>query len=359
MTINDLIHNFAGWLDISGEFSGIVISSRARLARNLQSLPFVHRATDEQLSTLVDTVLTAKSQSPHLERTTFFNLDELSKADRQILVERHLISPELAKKKGQRGILVDNKEIVSVMINEEDHLRLQAIQPGFQPRNVWSLVDKIDDELSGVLDFSFSPKYGYLTACPTNVGTGLRVSVLIHLPALVLTQEIDKVLRAVAQVGLAVRGFYGEGTDVVGNLFQISNQTTLGKAEHEIIEGLERIIREVVDQELKARGTLLKDAKLEIEDKVWRALGILENARLLTSQEFMNLSSATRLGYAMDLIAFPEIKVLNELMVLTQPYHLQRLVGRSLRPSERDKIRANLVRERLRDDKPEGGVKDE
>ncbi|MCK4417892.1 MAG: protein arginine kinase, partial [Candidatus Latescibacteria bacterium] len=268
----------------------------------------------------------------------------------QILVERHLISPALAEGKDQpQGILLDEQEVVSVMVNEEDHLRLQAIQSGLQLQEVWALVDGMDDEISRLLDYSFSEKLGYLTACPSNVGTGLRVSVLIHLPALVLTQEIEKVLRAIAQVGMTVRGFYGEGTEVLGNFFQISNQVTLGKSEEQIIKSLIKIVTEVIEYELKERQTLIKDASYQLEDKIWRALGILENARLLTTEEFMNLSSAARLGRSMELTSHPDFKTLNQLTVIVQPSHLQKLAGRYLESSERDIFRANIVRKRLQE----------
>lgn len=350
MTIDQLVHHFAGWLDSSGEYSEIVISSRARLARNLDSVPFASRASKAELSQVLDSLLTIREQSSYLKDILFFDINRLSKIDRQILVERHLISPALAEGKDQpQGILLDEQEVVSVMVNEEDHLRLQAIQSGLQLQEVWALVDGMDDEISRLLDYSFSEKLGYLTACPSNVGTGLRVSVLIHLPALVLTQEIEKVLRAIAQVGMTVRGFYGEGTEVLGNFFQISNQVTLGKSEEQIIKSLIKIVTEVIEYELKERQTLIKDASYQLEDKIWRALGILENARLLTTEEFMNLSSAARLGRSMELTSYPDFKTLNQLTVMVQPSHLQKLAGRYLESSERDIFRANIVRKKLQE----------
>ncbi|MCD6169114.1 MAG: protein arginine kinase [Candidatus Latescibacteria bacterium] len=348
MTIDQLVHHFAGWLDSSGEYSEIVISSRARLARNLDSVPFASRASEAQLSQVLNNVLAARERSNYLKDIFFIDISQLSKIDRQILVERHLISPGLAEGKDQhQGILLDEQELVSVMVNEEDHLRLQAMQSGLQLQEVWALVDKFDDEFSRLLDYSFSEKLGYLTACPSNVGTGLRISVLIHLPALVLTREIEKVLRAITQVGMTVRGFYGEGTEVLGNFFQISNQVTLGKSEEQIIGSLKKIVTEVIESELKSRQTLINDARYQLEDKIWRALGILENARLLTTEEFMNLCSAVRLGRSMELIPYPDFKTLNQLIVMVQPSHLQKLAGRYLESSERDIFRANIVRERL------------
>lgn len=347
MTVEDLAHHVAAWLDGTGTHSGIVVSSRVRLARNLEAFPFVHRATEEQLSEIVAQTLAAGAPSEALKEASFFDTSRLSEIDRQVLVERHLISPALAKARRHRGILVEHRERCSVMINEEDHLRIQTILSGFEPRKAWETVDRMDDELSWSLKYAYSARWGYLTACPTNVGTGLRASVLIHLPGLVLTKRIEAILRGVRQVGLVARGFYGEGSETVGNLFQISNQVTLGRSEPEMIEHLEKVARRLMESEERAREQLIREARFQIEDKIWRASGILENARLLTSQEFMNLASAVRLGVSSGVIARPKIRLLNELMVTTQPSHLQRLSGRKLNPSERDVLRARLVRTRF------------
>ena len=347
MKLEDLVQNSAGWLDSTGERSGVVVSSRARLARNLRSSPFVHRSSETEQAKVVELVLAAHKGSARLRRTAFFLTNGLPDTDRQVLVERHLISPALAQRKGQGGVLVSRDETLSVMINEEDHLRLQAILSGFNPEGAWRLCDTLDDELSEALEYAFSDKWGYLTACPTNTGTGLRVSVLIHLPALVLTQDMDRVIRGVTQMDFAVRGLYGEGTDVVGNLFQISNQVTMGRSEEEIVSDLENVVRKIMTYEKDAQETLVKDAKSQIEDKIWRAYGILKHARVLSTQEFMSLSSAIRLGCNLGVIGRPDIRMLNELMIVTQPSHLQRLLGKRLDPSERDVLRARLVRERL------------
>jgi protein arginine kinase len=358
MTLEDLAHHTAAWLDGTGAHSDVVVSSRVRLARNLETFPFVHRATEEQLSKIATQALTAGEQSDVLENASFFDTSHLSEILRQVLVERHLISPALAKAKRHRGILVEHRERCSVMINEEDHLRIQTIQSGFEPQKAWELVDRMDDELSRSLTYAYSEQWGYLTACPTNVGTGLRASVLIHLPGLVLTQQKDAVLRGVTQVGLVARGFYGEGSEIVGNLFQISNQVTLGRNERETIGHLEKVTRELIRYEEHAREQLIREARFQIEDKIWRALAMLENARLLTSQEFMNLASAVRLGISMSVIQKPNIRLLNELMVTTQPSHLQQRDGKKMGPAERDVLRASLVRERLHREDTEGGEKD-
>ncbi|RKY68627.1 MAG: protein arginine kinase [Candidatus Latescibacterota bacterium] len=357
MTLEDLAHHIAAWLDGSGTHSDMVVSSRVRLARNLEAFPFVHRASEEQLSEIAARALTAGEHSDILGKASFFDTSHLSEILRQVLVERHLISPALAKARRHRGILVEHRERCSVMINEEDHLRIQTIQSGFEPQKAWALVDRMDDDLSCSLDYAYSEQWGYLTACPTNVGTGLRASVLIHLPGLVLTQQKDAVLRGVSQVGLVARGFYGEGSEVIGNLFQISNQVTLGRNEQETIGHLEKVTRELIRYEEHAREQLIREARFQIEDKIWRALAILENARLLTSREFMNLASAVRLGISMNVISQPDIRLLNELMVTTQPSHLQQFAGQKLDPAERDVLRARLVRERLHRGDEEGAEK--
>jgi protein arginine kinase len=238
-------------------------------------------------------------------------------------------------------------ERLSIMVNEEDHLRLQALCSGFQLAEAWALANKADDELEEALDYAFVDDLGYLTACPTNVGTGMRASVLIHLPALVLTKQIDKVLKSVMQVGLAVRGLYGEGSDVMGNLFQLSNQTTLGHSEQESVESLDRVTRQILDYEERARDVMLRDARTQIADKVWRAYGGLRYGRSMSSQEVINLCSALRLGVALGFTGLPALSAINQLLVLTQPAHLMRSAGRALEAPERNVLRADLVRAHL------------
>ncbi|MFH1008686.1 MAG: protein arginine kinase [Candidatus Latescibacterota bacterium] len=347
MTLEDLSHHMAAWLDGTGSHADLVVSTRVRLARNLGAFPFVHRAKENQLSEISAEVLAAGVRSEILREASFFDTSHLPKIPRQVLVERHLISPALAKVRGHRGVLVAHRERCSVMINEEDHLRIQTIQSGFSPQKAWELVNRMDDELSDSLAYAYSEKWGYLTTCPTNVGTGLRASVLIHLPGLVLTRQKDAALRGISQLGLVARGFYGEGSEIIGNLFQISNQRTLGQDEQETIDHLKKVSLELIRVEELARAKLMREARFQIEDKIWRAFGILENARLLTSQEFMNLASAVRLGVSMGIISRPDIRILNELMVTTQPSHLQQRAGKNLDPARRDALRANLVRKRF------------
>jgi protein arginine kinase len=346
VTFDDFASRNAGWLDGSGHRASFVISSRVRLARNLAQKPFTNRATDTDKQEIVASVVDAASSSPCTEMM-FFDTGALNELERQLLVERHLISPALAREKGPRGVLVDEAEVASVMVNEEDHLRIQVILSGLQPVEAYETARALERDLAGVLDFAASPRWGFLTACATNTGTGLRASTLIHLPGLALTKEMDGVVRGVAQLGFAVRGIYGEGTDSAGNLYQISNQLTLGRSEQTLLEGLNRVVGQVVECEMNARETLAREAKRQIEDKVWRAVGIMERAQLLTSQELMNFSSAIRLGIDMGILSGLKTGTMNEIMVNTQPSHLQHRAGKPLDPGERDVLRASVVRERL------------
>ena len=292
-------------------------------------------------------VISAVRKTPALVSSTALQMRELTPLDRQFLVERHLISHDLADNGRPRGLLLVPDESVSAMVNEEDHLRLQALASGFQLRSAWEAVNAIDDELGQDLDYAFSDDLGYLTACPTNAGTGMRASVLIHLPSLVLTKQIGRVLQGITQVGLAVRGFYGEGSQIMGNFFQISNQTTLGQSERETVESLERVTRQIIDYEQRARDELLKDARVQIEDKIWRAYGTLRHSRVISSQEVINLSSAVRFGVALQMDGLASVQTLNELLIRTQPAHIQLASGREMDQRERNVIRADYVRKLL------------
>lgn len=347
MRLNSFAQSLGRWLDGSGPVADIVLSTRVRLARNLKEVPFTHRARDEQLAMVYSSVVSAVHKTPALVTSTGFQMRELTPLDRQFLVERHLISHDLADNAKLRGLFLVPDESVSAMVNEEDHLRLQALSSGFQLRSAWEAVNAIDDELGQDLDYAFSDDLGYLTACPTNAGTGMRASVLIHLPSLVLTKQIGKVLQGITQVGLAVRGFYGEGSQIMGNFFQISNQTTLGQSENETVESLERVTRQIIDYEQRARDELLKDARVQIEDKVWRAYGTLRHSRVISSQEVVNLSSAVRFGVALQMEGLPSVRALNELLIRTQPAHIQLTIGREMEPRERNVIRAEYVRKLL------------
>jgi protein arginine kinase len=314
------------WLDGSGPLSHIVLSTRIRLARNVAGVPFATRGALADRRKVLDLVDGAWRASPFGRGSVRFLLDELEPEDRLLLHERHLISKELvgatAEREGGSAAAVLLSGATGVMVNEEDHLRLLTVQSGFALAQAYAALDRLDGALGGAIPFAFHPEFGYLTACPTNAGTGLRASVLIHLPGLVLTKEIGKVLQGLTQVGLTFRGLYGEGSEVVGNFFQLSNQTTLGKSEAELLDHLGKIVRQVVAYEEQARQVLRRDAPTIIEDKVWRAYGLLRHARSLSFEEAMNLLSGVRLGVGLNLIPGVGIYTLNKLLIFTQPAHL-------------------------------------
>lgn len=352
--IDRMVRRAAVWLDGSGPDSETVLTTRVRLARNIASLPFIARAREDQLSVVMRSVSAAAEKTDELPGCAVLRMVDLTDLDRRFLVERHLISPDFSNQSPNRGILISEDETASIVVNEEDHLRIQVLCSGSRISRAWERANDLDSQLERNLEYVFSPELGYLTSCPTNVGTGLRASVLVHLPALVLTKQIRKVIQGVAQVGLAVRGFYGEGTEVVGNFFQISNQITLGQGEQETLAGLERVLQQVLGYEEKARDLLVKDAAAQVEDKVWRAYGTLANCRVVSSQEIVNLTSAVRLGVALGYKGLPDIGVLNEILVLTQPAHVQVAAGRVMDSTERNHERAREVKKRLGLGSPNG-----
>lgn len=337
----------AEWLTGRGQHADIIICSRVRLARNLENKTFPQAADDGFKAEILSAIKPAAQETNYFSGAAFFACQDLSPLGKQALVERRMASPDLALMREGSGVMIAPEQSLSLMINEEDHIRLQAIFSGLELLEAFRVVDQIDDQLQQRLAFAFSDEWGFLTACPTNIGTGLRASMLAHLPALVLTRGIDPALKAVGQAGMTVRGLYGENSEVSGHLFQVSNRTSLGSTELEIIESVERAGRHLLESEAKAREILMEQARHETEDKVWRAWGILANARVLTSQEFLNLSSAVRMGMALGLIESPGLEALNQLLVLTQPAHLQLHCDRSMEPKERDIERAGLVRARL------------
>ena len=350
VNLDELIGQSGEWLRGSGPESDIVISSRMRLARNISRFPFLTRATEAQRAEIHDSIRSALSRLGLSANGYCYvdleqNTDELTS---RFLLERHLISRELANGSGGRGVLFDKSEMLAVMVNEEDHLRIQAIRAGFQVQEAYDEIRLIDDKLDRDLEFAFSEEFGYLTACPTNVGTGMRASVMVHLPALVFTKQIDKVFASVTKISLAVRGFYGEGTQASGDFYQISNQVTLGVSEEEILSLLRRVVPKIVSYEREVRDHLLDKERLSLEDKIWRALGILREARSISSEETMDLLSSVRLGVNLGLLGKVDIATVNELFILTQPAHLQRLEKRDLDPSERDITRADFIRKQLR-----------
>ena len=278
---------------------------------------------------------------------SYVNLNQATAIDKLFLVERHLISKEHAEGEGERGVAFGKSETVSLMINEEDHLRIQVIRSGFELKKTWDTIDEIDNILGESLNFAFSSRFGYLTACPTNVGTGMRVSVMLHLPALGMTKHIEKVFNAVGKLGLVVRGLYGEGTKVSGDLYQISNQFALGKSEKEILSIIESVIPRITSYERMARKALVMESKDQLEDRIWRSYGMLKAARMITSEEILQLLSQVRMGVNIGLIDDIEMQTLNELFVLTLPAHLQKLEGCELDSAQRNVIRASYVRKRL------------
>ncbi len=337
-----------GWLDASGPKASIVLSTRIRLARNLEGHVFGQRAGDADRTAVLTRVSEAGAASDRLGGAVTFQLDQLERAERQLLHERHLVSKELAgldrESRPRPGAALLLQGGVGVMVNEEDHLRLLGMRSGFALEEAYAEVEAVDADLGRLLPFAFHPEFGYLTSCPTNAGTGLRASVLIHLPGLVLTKEIGKVLQGLAQVGLTFRGLYGEGSEVVGNFFQLSNQTTLGKSEDELLDHLGKIVRQVVEYEEQAREILLQKAPTEVADKTWRAYGLLKYARSLSFEETMNLLSGVRLGVGLNLITGLSVYTLNKLLIFTQPAHLAALEGRHSGDPELPTVRATSVR---------------
>lgn len=337
-----------GWLDGSGPESHLVLSTRIRLARNLAEHRFSAQATEAEREAVLGMVREAAEQSVTLRRAMVFRLDSLPSLDRQLLHERHVVSKELSvPERGgvpRRASAVLLGRDVGAMVNEEDHLRLQGLVSGLSLEAAYAAVRRADVELGQQVAFAFHPQFGYLTSCPTNVGTGLRASILIHLPGLVLTKEIHRVLQGLSQVGLTYRGLYGEGSEVVGNFFQLSNQTTLGQSESELLDHLSRIVGQVIGHEEKARQILLRDAPSILEDKVWRAFGLLRHARSLGFEEAMNLLSGVRLGVGLGLVPDVGMYTVNRLLIETQPAHVLAMAGGVLDEAEVPVRRARHVR---------------
>jgi protein arginine kinase len=349
MNLDSLTQSNGEWLRGTGPECDIVVSSRIRLARNLASYPFTSRASAPQKAE-IDQLLREKVARLELEpRLEYMNLAALPPLDRQLLVERQLISRELANAEGPRGVAVAPTETVSIMINEEDHLRLQVMRSGFALDECWQDVDRLDDALEQRVHYAFSEEFGYLTACPTNVGTGMRASVMLHLPALVLAKQIEKVFRALQKIHLAVRGLYGEGSRASGDFYQISNQVTLGKSETTILTEIRDVIPQIIAYERQARSTLTRENRKELHDRASRALGTLQSATMITSEETMDLLSCVRLGINLGMLEDITIPTVNELFIHTQSAHLQKIEGAALDTEERNSARARYLRKRLRE----------
>ncbi|MEK3937003.1 protein arginine kinase [Sporosarcina sp. FSL W7-1349] len=335
-----------GWMTTHGEHSDIVLSTRIRLARNLTGYRFPI-AFSEEAAMQVDKEISAALLDSSQKGYTYMKMADLPAMERQVLVEKHLISPQLANPERNGAVILSEDETVSVMVNEEDHIRIQCIYPGLQLEAAYEQADQVDDQLEKVLPYAFDEEFGYLTSCPSNTGTGMRASVMMHLPALTITKQIDRIIPSIARLGMVVRGSYGEGSEALGNIYQVSNQTTLGKTEQEIITDLGNITDRLIAHERKSRELLLSKSRIALENRLYRSLGTLLYARLLPSGEAARCLSDVRLGIDLGIIEDVDMSILNELMIFMQPGFLQQYAGTDLSEEERDILRAQLFRERL------------
>ncbi|AXI00435.1 protein arginine kinase [Sporosarcina sp. PTS2304] len=341
-----------GWMVAEGEHSDIVLSTRIRLARNLRDHLFPICASEEQAKLVNEAVdqAVAMMEELHFEGST---MAELSSLERQILVEKHLVSPQLIDMKRYGSVLLSEDETISIMVNEEDHIRIQCIYPGFQIDTAYEQADKVDSELEQNLEYAFDETFGYLTSCPSNTGTGMRASVMMHLPALTITKQIERIIPAISRLGMVVRGSYGEGSEALGNIYQVSNQITLGKSEQEILKDLESIAKRLIAHEKKSRELLLAKSEVHLENRLYRSLGTITHARILPSAEAAKCLSDVRLGIDLGIIKNINMTILNELMIFMQPGFLQRYEGTELTSDQRDILRAQLFRDRLLMEKAE------
>ena len=347
MDLSEFINHTGEWLKGKGAHSEIVISSRVRLARNLKDRPFPNKAKKSELNEILATIEEAIRQIDYFKDSLFLKMNELDSVDKQFLIERHLMSHEHATNPEGKGLVVSKEEVLSLMNNEEDHIRLQVMHSGLNLTGSWEIATSIDNALSEKLDFAYGLEWGYLTACPTNTGTALRGSVMLHLPALVMTKQINKVLAAVAKLSFASRGFYGEGTQASGNFYQISNQLSMGQSEEEVLQNINGLIKQIIEQEEQARQALLLQNKPMLEDKVFRSYGVLKSAHIISSQETVEHLSMVRLGIDLSIVKEVDRKSINELFIMIQPAHLQKIEGKKLTAAERDTIRANVIRKKL------------
>ncbi len=349
MNVPDRADQTGSWLRVEGPESDVALSSRVRLARNVAGYPFLSKASDRQKAELVELCRRRiESESLSVATMLWVDLEQLGPTDRQLLVERHLISRQHADGTGARCVFVSEDECVAVMVNEEDHLRIQVLRSGMDVEQAYRQANEVDDALEQRIDYAFSEQLGYLTACPTNVGTGVRVSAMLHLPALKLTGEIEKVTRAAKDMRLAVRGFHGEGTDAIGDLYQVSNQTTLGRSEGDILHDFQDVVMpELIAYERRARRALVEKRSMVIDDRVHRAVGVLSHSRLLSCDEAMQAVSYLRLGLCLDRLSGISFTDVNDLFHMVQPAHLQKLAGGPLKGVARREYRARIVRERM------------
>jgi protein arginine kinase len=344
MTIETLLATPSELTDTASSKCAIVLMTRIRLARNLAGKPFPGWARPSQRDAILEVCREAVASAPQMKKSLNIGVADLTDLQKQILVERHLISRELSGSKSGSGVVISKDQALSVMVNEEDHLRIQVLRAGFQLKKSWNSINDFDSNLEEKLDYAFSPTLGYLTACPTNLGTAMRASAMMHLPALVISSQMEKVVRAVNQLGMVVRGLFGEGSDASGSIFQISNQTTLGESEEEIIRRLNSVLNSIVEHEMNARQRLIESDASKLFDKIGRAFGILQNSHLLSSSEAMNLLSLLRLG--VDLGVFPDDSrsAIDRLFIEAQPGHIVLLSKQDLESNQRDALRAERLR---------------
>jgi protein arginine kinase len=347
MNLDDLLGEPYLWACGAEEPDGIAVSSRIRLARNVKGRAFPDWSGEAERLKVWRMMEPELRGLASLRESVSVANEDMTDVERRILVERHLASREHAAKGRGSGIVIRGDERAVVMVNEEDHLRLQTLCCGLRLHEAWAAMDALERELDARVEFAFHPQLGYLTACPTNVGTGLRASVMLHLPALVLMEEMGQVVNGIQKIGLAVRGLWGEGTEAVGHMFQISNQMTMGQAEEEIVGDLDRIVQEIIVHERNARARLMRHREALVRDHIGRAIGILTHAHILSSVETLSHLSALRLGLDLGIVRRWKRVVIDELLLVTQLGHIQRMAGGPLSPRDRDEVRARLVRERL------------
>ena len=347
MRFSTLLKHPAGWMTGADADSAIVLTSRIRLARNISGSLFPGWARKDERIELLETLQEKVEALPEMKNAFSHELSDLTSVQKQVLVERHLISREQAARSAGSAAVVNRNQTLSIMINEEDHLRLQSIRSGLRLKEAYDLISKVDSQLEKVVPFAFDADLGYLTACPTNLGTGLRASAMLHLPGLVLSEHINEVMNGIGKLGLAVRGIFGEGTESLGHLFQISNQSTLGESESDIIERLDRVIRKIHKQERNARLKLIEEEAQMLTDKIARSYGLLRHAYVMDSKEALNHLSLVRLGSDMGFFPKETIALCDELIMEIEPAHLQHFANRKLSPNERDTIRAEIIRSRL------------
>lgn len=347
MSIEKFMQNaVTGWMAAHGEHSDIVMSTRIRLARNLRSYRFPIAFTEEE-AMAVDSAVSGALLDSEGGTYSYMKMADLPALERHVLVEKHLISPQLANPDRPGSVILSEDETVSVMVNEEDHIRIQCIYPGLQLKGAYKQADAVDDVLEKELSYAFDEDFGYLTSCPSNTGSGMRASVMMHLPALTMTKQINRIIPAISRLGIVVRGSYGEGSEAPGNVYQVSNQTTLGKTEQEILADLGNITERLIAHERKSRELLLAKSRIALENRLFRSLGTITYARLLPSSEAARCLSDVRLGIDLDIIHDVDMSILNELLIFMQPGFLQQYADGELTQEEMDICRAKLFRERL------------